>query len=46
VHGHGTDVYVYLQRLSSLAQENLPIFNAVSSAKLTNTATQVFFIEI
>lgn len=41
VHGHGTDVYVYLQRLSSLAQENLPIFNAVSSAKLTNTATQV-----
>ncbi len=41
VHGHGTDVYVYLQRLSSLAQENLPIFNAVSSAKLTNTAIQV-----
>lgn len=40
VHGHGTDVYVYLQRLSSLAQENLPIFNAVSSARLTNTATQ------
>jgi hypothetical protein len=34
-------VYVYLQRLSSLAQENLPIFNAVSSAKLTNTAIQV-----
>jgi hypothetical protein len=24
-----------------MAQENLPIFNAVSSAKLTNTATQV-----
>jgi hypothetical protein len=41
VHGHGTDVYVYLQRLSTMAQENLPIFNAVSSAKLTNTATQV-----
>ena len=41
VHGHGTDVYVYLQRLSSLAQENLPVYNAVSSAKLTNTATQV-----
>ena len=28
VDGHGTDVYVYLQRLSHLAQENLPVFNA------------------
>jgi len=41
VDGHGTDVYVYLQRLSHLAQENLPVYNAVSSAKLRNIATQV-----
>ena len=41
VDGYGTDVYVYLQRLSHMAQENLPVFNAVSSAKLRNIATQV-----
>jgi len=41
VDGYGTDVYVYLQRLSHMAQENLPVFNAVSSAKLRNVATQV-----
>jgi len=41
VDGFGTDVYVYLQRLSHLAQENLPVYNAVSSAKLRNSATQV-----
>ena len=41
VDGYGTDVYVYLQRLSHLAQENLPVYNAVSSAKLRNIATQV-----
>eukprot|EP00092_Neocalanus_flemingeri_P026010 GFUD01028191.1.p1 GENE.GFUD01028191.1~~GFUD01028191.1.p1 ORF type:complete len:296 (-),score=72.04 GFUD01028191.1:149-1036(-) len=41
VHGHGTSVYVYLQRLSHMAQENLPVFNAKSSAKLKNIATQV-----
>ena len=41
VDGYGTDVYVYLQRLSHLAQENLPVYNAVSSAKLRNSATQV-----
>ena len=35
------DVYVYLQRLSHMAQENLPVYNAVSSAKLRNIATQV-----
>jgi len=40
VDGYGTDAYVYLQRLSHLAQENLPIFNAVSSAKLKSVATQ------
>lgn len=41
VDGYGTDAYVYLQRLSHMAQENLPIFNAVSSAKLKSVATQV-----
>ena len=41
VDGYGTDVYVYLQRLSHMAQENLPVFNAMSSAKLKNVATQV-----
>jgi len=41
VDGHGTDVYVYLQRLSHNAQENLPVYNHVSSAKLTATSTQV-----
>ena len=38
---YGTNVYVYLQRLSHMAQENLPVYNAVSSAKLRNIATQV-----
>jgi len=41
VDGLGTDVYVYLQRLSSMAQENLPVFNTMSSARLKNVATQV-----
>ena len=41
VDGYGTDVYVYLQRLSHMTQENLPVYNAVSSAKLRNIATQV-----
>jgi len=41
VDGYGTDVYVYLQRLSEKAQENLPVYNANSSAKLQNVATQV-----
>jgi len=41
VDGYGTDVYVYLQRLSSMAQENLPVFNTMSSARLKNVATQV-----
>lgn len=41
VDGYGTDVYVYMQRLSHMAQENLPVYNAVSSAKLRNIATQV-----
>jgi len=41
VDGYGTNVYVYLQRLSHMAQENLPVFNAKSSAKLKNVATQV-----
>merc|ERR1712095_144355 len=41
VDGFGTDAYVYLQRLSHMAQENLPVYNAVSSAKLRNIATQV-----
>jgi len=39
--GFGTDVHVYLQRLSHMAQENLPVYNVVSSNKLTMTATQV-----
>ena len=38
---YGTDVYVYLQRLSHMAQENLPVYNAMSSAKLQNISTQV-----
>ena len=62
MHGHGTTVYVYLQRLSHLATENIPvynarynvylyniihllynvlIYNARSSARLKNVATQV-----
>jgi len=41
VDGYGTDAYIYLQRLSHMAQENLPVFNAVSSAKLKSVATQV-----
>jgi len=41
VHGYGTNVYVYLQRLSHMAQENLPVFNTKSSTKLRNIATQV-----
>jgi len=41
VDGFGTDVYVYLQRLSHLAQENLPVYNIVSSSKLLATSTQV-----
>jgi len=41
VDGYGTDVYVYLQRLSHMAQENLPVFNTKSSTKLKNIATQV-----
>merc|ERR1719150_479028 len=41
VHGHGTTVYVYLQRLSHLATENIPVYNARSSARLKNVATQV-----
>jgi len=41
VDGFGTDVYVYLQRLSHLAQENLPVYNVVSSSKLLQTSTQV-----
>lgn len=41
VDGYGTDTYVYLQRLSHMAQENLPVFNASSSAKLKSVATQV-----
>jgi len=41
VDGYGTDVYVYLQRLSHMAQENLPVYNAMSSAKLQSVSTQV-----
>jgi len=41
VDGYGTDAYVYLQRLSHMAQENLPIYNAMSSAKLQSVSTQV-----
>jgi len=41
VDGYGTNVYVYLQRLSHMAQENLPVFNSMSSARLKNIATQV-----
>jgi len=41
VDGFGTYVYVYLQRLSHLAQENLPVYNVVSSSKLLQTSTQV-----
>lgn len=41
VDGYGTDTYIYLQRLSSNAIENLPIFNTVSKDKLMNVATQV-----
>ncbi|XP_023331729.1 pyruvate dehydrogenase (acetyl-transferring) kinase, mitochondrial [Eurytemora carolleeae] len=41
VDGLGIDVYVYLHRISQLAQENLPVYNHVSSTKLTSTSTQV-----
>jgi len=41
VDGYGTDTYVYLQRLSHLATENLPIYNSSSSAKLKSISTQV-----
>ena len=41
VDGHGTNVYVYLQRLSHRAQENIPVYNARSSKRLKNVATQV-----
>jgi len=41
VDGHGSDVYIYLQSLSHLAQENLPVYNTVSIAKLQSLATQV-----
>ena len=41
VDGYGTDVYVYLQSLSHMATENLPVYNAVSSARLQSIATQV-----
>jgi len=41
VDGYGTDVYVYFQRLSHMAQENLPVYNAMSSAKLQSVSTQV-----
>ena len=43
VDGYGTDTYIYLQRLSSNAVENLPVFNSVSKDKLMNIATQVIF---
>merc|ERR1719295_875216 len=41
VDGFGTDTYIYLQRISSMAVENLPVFNSVSKDKLMNIATQV-----
>jgi len=41
VDGHGTDTYVYLQRLSHMATENLPVFNSSSSNKLRSISTQV-----
>jgi len=41
VDGYGTDTYIYLQRLSKNAVENLPVFNSVSKDKLMNIATQV-----
>jgi len=41
VHGYGTNVYVYLQRLSHMAQENIPVYNTRSSSRLKNVATQV-----
>ena len=34
-------MFVYLQSLSHMAQENLPVYNAASSARLTSVATQV-----
>ena len=33
-----------LQRISSMAVENLPVFNSVSKDKLMNIATQVGFL--
>jgi len=41
VDGYGTDTYVYLQRLSHLATENLPVYNSSSSARLKSISTQV-----
>merc|ERR1712179_266207 len=41
VDGHGTDTYVYLQRLSHMATESLPVYNSSSSARLKSISTQV-----
>ena len=34
VDGYGTDVYIYLQRLSHMATETLPVYNRQSTARL------------
>jgi pyruvate dehydrogenase kinase 2/3/4 len=41
VDGYGTDTYVYLQRLSHNAMENLPVFNSSSSNRLRSFETKV-----
>jgi len=39
--GLGTDAFIYLKSIKSHAHETLPIYNATSVNKLTNTSTQV-----
>ena len=38
---HGTDVYIYLQRLSHMAKETLPVYNVASTARLQSMGRTV-----
>ena len=39
--GYGTDVYIYLQRLSHMAKEILPVYNVASTARLQSMGRTV-----
>ena len=41
VDGYGTDVYIYLQRLSHMAKEILPVYNVASTARLQSMGRTV-----